>query len=60
MSLGTLSYGAPPHEIQMEERLLAHVKIVIIDKLRRNESFLLSWGAMSNEGLRLMPEPPEA
>ena len=101
MSLGTLSYGAPPHEIQMEERLLAHVKVVIIDKLRRNESFLMSWepagdgsgrtsawmhpsiplvftfpasrpprlnqnwlelmakGAMSSEGLRIMPEPPE-
>jgi hypothetical protein len=102
MTQGTLLYGSPPHEIRMEDRLLAHLKIVIVGKLRRNEPFLLSWdrgvsegsggtsvwmhpsiplqflfqesrpprlnqawleqmaqSAMSNEGLQLMPEPPE-
>lgn len=103
MTQGTLLYGSPPYEICMEERLLAHLKIVIVGKLRRNEPFLLSWdrsvsegsggtsvwmhpsiplqflftenrpprlnpawleqlaqAAMSNDGLRLMPEPTEA
>lgn len=103
MAQGTLLYGSPPYEIRMEERLLAHLKIVIVGKLRRNEPFLLSWdrsvgegsggtsvwmhpsiplqflfaenrppklnpawleqmaqAAMSNDGLRLMPEPAEA
>ena len=103
MTQGALLYGSPPHEILMDERLLAHLKIVIVAKLRRNEPFLLSWeqsanegsgrasvwmhpsiplqfvfaenrpprlnqnwlelmsqATMSGEGLRIMPEPPEA
>lgn len=100
--MGTLLYGSPPSEIEMDDRLLAHLKVVIISKLRRNEPFLLSWertaeqgsgrtsvwmhpsiplqfsfaggrrpalnmtwveqmsqAAMGNDGLRIMPEPPE-
>lgn len=102
MTEGTILYGSPPHEIRMENRMLAHLKIVIVGKLRRNEPFLLTWdrsagegsgrtsvwmhpsiplqflfvesrppnlnpewlelmaqAAQSNDGLRLMPEPPE-
>lgn len=33
--------GADP--IQIEDRALAHLKVVIATKLRRNESFTLSW-----------------
>ncbi len=42
--MGSLYYGtaeAPP--IQIDDRALAHLKIVIATKLRRNESFTLSW-----------------
>jgi hypothetical protein len=41
--MGTMLYGLPPSEITIDDRTLAHLKIVIINKLRRNESFLLSW-----------------
>lgn len=101
--MGALLYGSPPSEIPMDDRLLAHLKLVIVNKMRRNEPFLLSWdvpssegsgrksvwlhpsiplqfvfqgsrvpalnpawidlmmrASMSNDGLRLMPEPPEA
>lgn len=101
--MGTLLYGSPPSEIPMDDRLLAHLKVVIVNKLRRSEPFLLSWevsasdgsgrrsvwmhesiplqfrfsgsrapalnhtwieqmmlASMSNEGLRIMPEPPES
>lgn len=40
--MGSLYYGdsAP---IQIEDRALAHLKVVVATKLRRNESFTLSW-----------------
>lgn len=41
--MGTLYYGSSRTPIHIEDRLLAHLKIVITSKLRRSESFLLSW-----------------
>jgi hypothetical protein len=41
--MGTLYYGAVRTPITVEDRTLAHVKVLITSKLRRNESFLLSW-----------------
>jgi hypothetical protein len=41
--MGTLYYGAQDMPIQIEDRALAHLKVVIATKLRRNESFTLSW-----------------
>ena len=41
--MATLHYGGSEHPIHIEERALAHLKIVIATKLRRNESFTLSW-----------------
>ena len=41
--MGTLSYGAGTAPIHIEDRALAHLKIVIATKLRRNESFTVSW-----------------
>lgn len=101
--MGTLLYGSPASEIPMEDRLLAHLRVVIVSKLHRSEPFLLSWdigasegsgrrsvwmhesiplqlhfvggrepalngvwieqmmlASISNEGLHLMPEPPES
>lgn len=39
--MGTLIYGTTSYEI--EDRLLAHLKIAIAAQLRTRESFLLNW-----------------
>lgn len=36
-------YGGAAEPISVEDRALAHLKVVIATKLRRNESFTLSW-----------------
>ncbi|MDR6141395.1 hypothetical protein QE375_000949 [Microbacterium foliorum] len=41
--MATLHYGASHDAVHIEDRALAHLKIVIATKLRRNESFTLSW-----------------
>ncbi|GAB3595450.1 DUF7882 family protein [Microbacterium tumbae] len=41
--MGMLYYGGSESPIQIEDRALAHLKVVIATKLRRNESFTLSW-----------------
>lgn len=41
--MGYLFYGNTPCPIVVPDRVLAHVKVVIATKLRRSESFTLSW-----------------
>jgi hypothetical protein len=41
--MATLHYGGSENPIHIEERALAHLKVVVATKLRRNESFTLSW-----------------
>lgn len=41
--MGILYYGGSGVPIHIEDRALAHLKVVIIAKLRRNESFTVSW-----------------
>jgi len=41
--VGTLYYGDAATPIEIDDRALAHVKVVIATKLRRGESFTLSW-----------------
>ncbi len=41
--MGTLFYDSMPGGIDIDDRTLAHLKIVITTKLRRGESFALSW-----------------
>lgn len=41
--MGVLFYGDGSEPIEVPDRLLAHVKTVIATKLRRNESFTMSW-----------------
>ncbi|MFF2273582.1 hypothetical protein ACFVTX_14990 [Agromyces sp. NPDC058136] len=41
--MGTLYYGDSGTPIGIEDRALAHLKVAIITKLRRGESFTLSW-----------------
>jgi hypothetical protein len=73
--MGSLYYGDSAEPINIDDRALAHLKIVIATKLRRNESFTLSWrhAEAENSGrstiwlhpsipLRFVfaaPEPPE-
>lgn len=39
--MGTLQYDGVL--VEFEDRLLAHLQIVIVQKIRRGESFLMSW-----------------
>lgn len=41
--MGILYYGGSAVPIHIEDRALAHLKVVIVAKLRRNESFTVSW-----------------
>lgn len=41
--MGMIFYGGAAEPISVEDRALAHLKVVIATKLRRNESFTLSW-----------------
>lgn len=41
--MGSIYYGGLGEPIHIEDRALSHLKIVIATKLRRQESFTLSW-----------------
>lgn len=41
--MAQLFYGTATEPIRIDDRLLAHVKVVVATKLRRGESFTLSW-----------------
>lgn len=41
--MGVLKYGDSEIPIDIDDRTLAHLQAVVIMKLRRNESFTLSW-----------------
>lgn len=49
MGMGYLIY-ANTAEYEIEDRTLSHVKVAVVAKLRRQESFLLSWGPTSSDG----------
>ena len=46
--MGTLQYDGIL--IEFDDRLLAHLQIVIVKKIQRNESFLVSWRDSSEVG----------
>jgi len=46
--VGTLQYDGIL--IEFDDRLLAHLQIVIVQKIRRGESFLMSWRDSSETG----------
>jgi hypothetical protein len=49
--MGTLYYAdATRVAIPIEDRALAHIKFVMIAKLRRNEAFTFSWDKPEEEG----------
>lgn len=41
--MGALVYGSVPLEFEFEDRVLAHLQVVIASKLRRGESFTFVW-----------------
>lgn len=41
--MGKLFYGHTDQPIDIPDSLLAHLKVVVTTKLRRSESFTLSW-----------------
>lgn len=41
--MGTIYYGGSATPIHIDDRALAHLKVVIATKLRRDESFTVSW-----------------
>ncbi|SJM62500.1 hypothetical protein [Gulosibacter sp. 10] len=47
--MGYLIYGAAG-EYEFDDRTLAHLKVVIGQKLRRQESFFLSWSNPAEKG----------
>ncbi|WP_345801435.1 hypothetical protein AAIB33_18550 [Microbacterium sp. AZCO] len=47
--MGMIYYGGSTAPIQMEDRALAQLKVVISTKLRRGEAFTLSWRHAAEE-----------
>ncbi len=43
--MGHMLYGSTPTAIELDDRTLAHVELVTLAKLRRNESFALTLDA---------------
>jgi hypothetical protein len=41
--MGTFIYGTPSIAVDFDDRVLAHLKVVMLSKLRRGESFMFSW-----------------
>ena len=41
--MGTIQYGSSAEVIVVPDALLAHLKLVMITRMRRSESFTLSW-----------------
>lgn len=48
--MGKLIYGPHGCEVELDDRTLAHVKIAMFSKLRRNESFSFSWSVSPEDG----------
>lgn len=46
--MGTLQYDGVL--VEFEDRVLAHLQIVIVQKIRRGESFLMSWRDAAETG----------
>ena len=48
--MGLLIYGPGSSEIEMDDRLLAHLRIVMLSKMRNQEAFSLSWSMDASQG----------
>ncbi|QTX03575.1 ATP-dependent DNA ligase [Agromyces archimandritae] len=41
--MGKLIYNSSPRELDIDDRTLAHLRVAILGKLRRGESFAMTW-----------------
>jgi hypothetical protein len=48
--MGTLYYGASTSSVEFDDRLLAHLQLAIVAKLRRGETFVFSWDVERERG----------
>ena len=48
--MGRLIYGNAAQEYEFDDRTLGHLKIAVVTKLRRHESFLLNWQVPAENG----------
>lgn len=48
--MARLIYGVQKETYEFDERTISHVKIAIVTKLRRHESFLLNWDVPVEQG----------
>ncbi|GGF23231.1 DUF7882 family protein [Subtercola lobariae] len=48
--MGYLLYGSPAVVVEFDDRALAHLRVVIIAKLRRNESFTFDYALPPEHG----------
>lgn len=51
--MGRLEYNSSRPPIEVEDDILAHLKVVIATKLRRQESFMMTWPAGAERRSRL-------
>ncbi|MCX6503075.1 MAG: hypothetical protein NT132_11845 [Microbacterium sp.] len=47
--MGTMYYGDDNTALRFDDRALAHLKVVIATKLRRGESFTITWTHRADE-----------
>lgn len=48
--MGILYYGAARTPVHIDDRVLAHLKVLTGSKLRRNEPFLVTWRENADQG----------
>ncbi|UOE43725.1 ATP-dependent DNA ligase [Agromyces larvae] len=41
--MGKLIYNSSARELEIDDRTLAHLRVAILNKLRRSESFAMTW-----------------
>lgn len=48
--MGKLIYGAVQREIEIDDVLLAHLEVIVLSRLRRNNAFALRWVEHADAG----------
>lgn len=48
--MGKFIYGSPSIAVEFDDRVLAHLKVVILAKMRRGESFPFTWEYSASAG----------
>jgi hypothetical protein len=48
--MGKFIYGVPPATVDIDDRVLAHLRMVMVTKLRRSEPFMFEFDLPASEG----------